>query len=238
MGPDATLFVVDGDEKWRAALERLGSSLALKVQTHDSGNEFLNAYRDDRVGCLVSEFRVWDTSGLQIQHRLKELGSVMPVIFVSAHGSVSLAVRALHAGAIEVIEKPADQTVLAEAIQQGVQLCSYRLSQLAERSQLERQLRLLTRRENEVFEELKASSNPQRVAERLGVSRRTVQLCRQRIAHKLGLCSAEDVNQVCQSERRHDEACRWMSAAPGSGCEASLFGAITESARHGVRSAS
>lgn len=238
MVSDATLFVVDGDEKCRTELEQLGSSLALKVETYDSGAEFLNAYREERAACLVSEFRVWDTSGLQIQHRLREIGSVLPVLFVTAYGSVSLAVRALQAGAIEVIEKPADQTVLAEAIQHGIQLCSSRLSRFAERSQLERRMRLLTRREMEVLEQLKETSDPRRVAEQIGVSLRTVQLCRRRIADKLALSSADDLYHVCQDVKRHDEAYRRMGATLQRGSETSVLGADPIKATHGFRSAS
>jgi FixJ family two-component response regulator len=238
MASDATLFVVDGDPTCRTAYKQLGESLSLKVQAFDSGNEFLNSYREDTPGCLISEFRVWDTSGLQIQHHLQGIGSVLPVIFVSSHGSVSLAVRAIQGGALEVFEKPADHTELAEAIQQGVRLSSHRLAQRKLRSTLEQQLKRLTRREIEVFEKLKETSDLRRIAAQIGVSRRTVQLCRQRIAAKLGLCSVEELFHVCQNEKQHDEACSWKFSAASGSWEEPGHGQRQELASPGFRSAS
>ncbi len=211
-----TLFVVDGDEKRRAEMEELGRSLSLQVEGFDGGQSFLAAYRSGHCGCLISEFRIWDISGLQIQHHLQEIGAWLPVIFVSAYVTVPLALRAIRSGALDVFEKPADETELTEAVQRAVRLCNRRAEQAARRSRLLASIENLTKGEVEVLAALQTGSSPHEMAATLAVSPRTVQLRRKRILQKLGARTLAELLDMCHEIEGAGAGCLW-------GCEERRF---------------
>lgn len=196
MGADNTLFVVDADETCWPAMRHMGQSLGLKVAAYDSGQRFLNEYCADRVGCLVSEFRIWDMSGLRILEQLRELKSPLPMIFVSSHATVPLAVRALRAGALDVFEKPADDTVLAESVLHAIQLSRINLDSASRRREIQQRLQTLTPQEHDVLDGLQASNGVREIADRLHVSQRTVQSCRRRVLGKLGIASSHELTHM------------------------------------------
>ena len=106
MRDKATVFVVDNDAQDRAAVSSVVQQMKLRCLEYDLGQEFLDAYDPSWPGCLVVEVRIPDLGGLQVQRRLAERKATLPVIFLTAHGSASTAVRAMRAGALQFFEKP------------------------------------------------------------------------------------------------------------------------------------
>jgi FixJ family two-component response regulator len=196
MGSDVTLFLVDSDDACWPAMRNFGESLDLNVATYDSGQKFLRELRDDQLGCMVSEFRVWDISGLHILDKLREEESPLPLIFVSAHATIALAVRALRAGATDVFEKPPDEAALAETIQQAVCRCRALLPFSAQRRRFKERLQTLSHEEQDILKGLWEFDDLREIANHLNVSRRTAQLRRQRVLQKLGVESSRELIDV------------------------------------------
>ena len=101
-----TIFVVDDDAAVRDALKLLLRSVGQAVETYSSGQEFIDAYSEDRSGCLVLDIRMPGMSGLELQQKLNERHSILPIIFITGHGDVPMAVEAMQAGAVDFIQKP------------------------------------------------------------------------------------------------------------------------------------
>src|SRR5712672_367453 len=115
-----TVFVVDDDAAVRDALKFLLRSVGHQVETYASALEFLDAYRDDRPGCLVLDIRMPGISGLELQEKLIERRSILPIIFITGHGDVPMAVEAMQAGAMDFTQKPFRDQDLLERINQGL----------------------------------------------------------------------------------------------------------------------
>jgi two-component system, LuxR family, response regulator FixJ len=116
-----TLFVVDDDSKSRKAVAALASSLKIRCETFASAEGFLDRYDLSLTGCALVDFRLGGMDGLQLQERLQAMGSVLPVVLISAYADVSLAVRALKGGAVAFIEKPYKADELTDAIRKALE---------------------------------------------------------------------------------------------------------------------
>ena len=116
-----TVFVVDDDAAVRDSLRMLLKSVGLPVEVFESGQEFLDAERDDRPGCLVLDIRMPGMSGLELQVKLNERHSILPIIFITGHGDVPMAVEAMQAGAVDFIQKPFRDQDLLDRINQALE---------------------------------------------------------------------------------------------------------------------
>jgi len=179
------VYVVDNDAASRELVARLARSMDLACQQFDSGLKFLEGYDAVGAGCLVTACRVADISGLQIQRRLLDTESSLPVIFVTAHASVNLAVRAMRAGAIDVLEKPCNEQELWEDIQHAIRLSEFREQQRVVRDEWMARLETLTPEERETLDLLLQGAGNRKIASNLGVTLRTVEARRQRVMEKL-----------------------------------------------------
>ena len=119
---EPTVFIVDDDDGVRDALRILLESMDIKVASFDSVQAFLDAYTPEQPGCLVLDVRLPRMSGLELQEYLAKQGSHIPIIFISGHGNVSMAVRTMKAGAVDFLEKPFDDQMLLDSIQRAVEL--------------------------------------------------------------------------------------------------------------------
>ncbi len=183
--PEQTVFIVDDDEAVRDSLEILCRSVGLKAETFASATAYLEAHDPDRAGCLVLDIRMPGMSGLQLQKRLEELGSPPPIIFITGHGDVPMAVGAIQRGAVDFIQKPFRDQDLLDRIQQALELDVERRRELHKRRELERRLERLTAREREVLD-LVVAGNPNKVvAGELGLSQRTVEIHRSHVMEKM-----------------------------------------------------
>ncbi len=182
---EQTVCIVDDDEAVRDSLAILCRSVGLTTQTYASALAYLEAHDPDRTGCLVLDVRMPGMSGLQLQKRLEELGSPPPIIFITGHGDVPMAVGAIQRGAVDFIQKPFRDQDLLDRIQQALELDVERRRELHERRELESRLERLTAREREVLDLVVAGHPNKVVAGKLGLSQRTVEIHRSHVMEKM-----------------------------------------------------
>jgi len=200
-----TVFVVDDDAAVRQSLTLLIRSMALPAEGYDSAQDFLERGDPARPGCLVLDIRMPGMSGLELQDELVRRGFVLPVIFITGHGDVSMAVRAMKHGAVDFIEKPFNDQILLERINQALEIDRQRRRAQAERAEIGRRLETLSPREHEVMERIVAGQANKVIAIELGLSERTVELHRAKVMSKTEARSlAELVSMINRLER--DEA--------------------------------
>ncbi len=191
-----TVFVVDDDPAVGDSIRLLLRSVGLQSEVHLSGDEFLAAYEADRPGCLVLDVRMPGMSGIEVQERLQELGSTLPIIFVTAHGDVPMAVDAMKAGALDFVEKPFRDQELLDKIRQALDHDARIRDERSAVAEIEGRLSRLTPRETEVMELVVAGKSNKRIARELGISRRTVEVHRARVMDKLKVDSVSRLVQL------------------------------------------
>jgi two-component system response regulator FixJ len=180
-----TIFVVDDDSAVRDALKLLLRSVGHAVETYGSAQEFLDAYSEDRPGCLVLDIRMPGMSGLELQQRLNEKHSILPIIFITGHGDVPMAVEAMQAGAVDFIQKPFRDQDLIDRINQALEKDSSNRAALGERNDIRRRLETLTPREREVLDLVVHGKANKVIAGDLKLSQRTVEIHRARVMEKM-----------------------------------------------------
>jgi FixJ family two-component response regulator len=191
-----TVFVVDDSPVIRKSLRTLLATAGLGVETYASSKEFLAAYTPRRAGCLVLDVRLRGESGLDLLDELRGRAPALPIIMLTAHGSVATSVRALKAGAIDFLEKPAHPDTLVTCIREALEVDRRRREAEAERDALERCAARLTRREREVAGLLVAGKRSKDIAAALGVTVRTVEAYRSRMLLKMNVGSATELVSV------------------------------------------
>ena len=180
-----TIFVVDDDAAVRDALKLLLRSVGHAVETFGSAQEFLDAYGEDRAGCLVLDIRMPGMSGLELQQKLNEKHSILPIIFITGHGDVPMAVEALQHGAFDFLQKPFRDQELLDRIQRALQKDRENRSQILQREDIRARLATLTPREREVLD-LMTSGRPNKLmAADLNLSQRTIEIHRARVMEKM-----------------------------------------------------
>jgi two-component system response regulator FixJ len=188
-----TVFVVDDAPAVRRSLRALLAAAGLGVETYASSKDFLAAYDPRRAGCLVLDLRLRAESGLDLLDQLRGRAPALPIIVLTAHGSVATSVRALKAGAIDFLEKPARPATLLARIREALEVDRRRRDAEAEREALERCAARLTRREREVAGLLVAGKRSKEIAAALGVSVRTIEGYRSRMLEKMRVSSATEL---------------------------------------------
>jgi RNA polymerase sigma factor (sigma-70 family) len=179
------VFVVDGDASVRHTLSRLISSIGLPVRVFASAKDFLRLRRPNVASCLILEIRLPDISGLKLQSRLADTNIQIPIVFITAHGDVSMCVRAMKAGAVDFLTKPyRDQDVL-DAIHTGLDRDRARREQQAKVAALRHRFESLTRRESHVVKMVVSGMPNKGIAAQFGVSENTVKVQRSRAMKKL-----------------------------------------------------
>jgi two-component system response regulator FixJ len=194
-----TVFVIDPDGPTRAAVRELASTMDLQCQEYVSGQEFLEVFDPSRAGCAVLEVKVPGITGLQIQEALVRRGATLPVVFLSARPSVSIAVHAMRAGALHFFEKPFREHDLWIAIQEAVQLDEQRRAARLRAGELEERLGTLTEKEYAVLEMIAQGKNKRAIATELGVSVRTIEHHRTQLMRKLKTNSLAGLLHVAMS---------------------------------------
>jgi two-component system response regulator FixJ len=180
-----TVFVVDDDEPVRDSLRMLMRSVGLNAETFSGAAEFLAAYDPDHPGCLVLDIRMPGMSGMELQDKLNEIHAILPIIFITGHGDVPMAVKAIQYGAADFIQKPFRDQDLLDRINKAIEQDASNRAQLLETRDIEERLSNLTPREKEVLE-LIVDGRPNKViAADLEVSQRTVEIHRARVMDKM-----------------------------------------------------
>jgi two-component system response regulator FixJ len=199
--PDPTVYVIDDDDAARESLEFLLRSANFKVTAYDSGTAFLRSLPQSALGCIITDVRMPDLSGIELLKRLKELNVKMPVIVVTGHGDVPIAVEAMKLGAADFFEKPYDGDRIVAAVHAIFADSRKDADREAERKELHDRLGTLTPREHDVLKGLVAGNPNKIIAYDLGISPRTVEIYRANVMTKMKSGSlSELVRMALQAE--------------------------------------
>lgn len=195
---NATVFIIDDDADFRESVQWLLESTRHTIKSYASAQEFLDTY-DQRPGCLLLDVRMPEINGLALQQIMQERDIRLPVIILTGHGDVPMAVSAMKNGALDFLEKPFDDDVLLKLVDKGMQEAEQRFSEQSQELELREFYDTLSRREREVMELVVAGNSNREIAETLGISPKTVEVHRSRVMSKM---RAENLAQLVQMNNR------------------------------------
>ncbi|MBX3686564.1 MAG: response regulator transcription factor [Rhodocyclaceae bacterium] len=193
--PEQRIYIVDDDEALRDSLAWLLDSAGYLTQSFDSAEAFLAGYNDGLTGCVLLDVRMPGMSGLELFDRLCELHATLPVIFITGHGDVPMAVAALKRGAADFIEKPFNDEDMLTLIRQCLAVERDERDRRRQDAEVARRLDQLTQREREVLELIIAGKLNKQIADTLGISIKTVEVHRARVMEKMGANSLAELVQ-------------------------------------------
>ena len=191
--PEQIIYLVDDDEALRDSLAWLLESQGFKVAAFASAEDFLKAWRPEFNGCLLLDVRMPGMSGLELHERLRAQYSTLPIIFITGHGDVPMAVAALKKGAVDFIEKPFNDTELLRLVSQCLVTEQEHRARRRQDAEVSRRLDQLTQREREVLDLIIAGKLNKQIADVLGISIKTVEVHRARVMEKMGVQSVADL---------------------------------------------
>jgi two-component system, LuxR family, response regulator FixJ len=196
-----SVFIVDDDEAVRNSLQLLVKSIGLNGTSMGSAREFLGGYDPRQPGCLILDVRMPGMSGLELQQQLNLRGAVIPVIFITGHGDIPMAVEAMQHGAFDFLQKPFRDQDLIDRVQRALEADRKNRIELGERTRIRERRNSLTPREREVLTLVSSGKANKITAAELGLSQRTVEIHRARVMEKMGASSlAQLVRMVLDLE--------------------------------------
>lgn len=185
MNDHQTVFIVDDDEGVRDGLSLLLATVGVSCELYESAQQFLDTYDGDKRGCLVLDIRMPRMTGLDLQKKLLEIGSTLPIIFITGHGDIPMAVEAMRRGALDFIRKPFREHDLLERINEALNIDENAHRKAMDRQQLAEKLAALSEREKQVFDRVADGQMNKVIAADLGISERTVEVHRGQVMKKL-----------------------------------------------------
>ena len=186
MNDSQTVFIVDDDEGVRDGLSLLLATIGQSCELFESGQDFLDEYDESARGCLVLDIRMPRMTGLDLQKKLQEMGSRLPIIFITGHGDIPMAVEAMRRGALDFIRKPFREHDLLDRINEALNIDEDAYRKARGRKALAEKLSTLSQREMEVFDRVADGQMNKVIAADLGISERTVEVHRGQVMKKLG----------------------------------------------------
>ena len=193
MGTDAVVHVIDYDEAVRESLTFLLKAAGLAVQTYENATAFLHDAPKTKSGCVITDVRMPDISGIDLLHRLNELEVHLPVIVITGHGDVPLAVEAMKSGALDFLEKPFNDDALLTAVNAAMRHHGADAKREADRAEIIDKLATLSNRERQVLEGLVSGHPNKTIAFDHGISPRTVEIYRANLMSKMQAGSLSDL---------------------------------------------
>jgi two-component system, LuxR family, response regulator FixJ len=193
MNKNPVVMVVDDDSGVRNAMRALLKSVGLNATLFASAQEFLTGYDPQQPGCLLLDIRMPGMSGMELQQELNLRGAVIPVIFMSGHADIPMAVEAMQHGAFDFLQKPFRDQDLLDRIQRAITKDGERRVALGERTRIKAHLESLTDREREVLDLLTQGKQNKMIAQDLGVSPRTIEIHRARVMEKMDAQSVAEL---------------------------------------------
>lgn len=194
MSTEAVVYVVDDDQAMVESLSWIIESVGLKVKTYTRAQDFLNEYDPQQHGCLLLDVRMPGMSGPELQAKLNALTSnPLPIIFISGHGDVPLAVRVMKAGAIDFLTKPFNDQVLLESINKALSVDETNREKQEENAQAEAKFALLSPREVQVLQGIVAGKQNKVISAELNISLKTVEAHRASVMKKMGVKSVSQL---------------------------------------------
>ncbi len=205
MTNEETVFVVDDDQAMRNSLKWLIESVGMKVETYPSADEFIKDYYPGRSGCLLLDVRMPGMSGLDLQEYFVRESLHVPIIIITGHGDVPMAVRAMKAGAVDFIEKPFNDEMLLDSIRNALARDSEDRARQAQRAEVAARLAQLTPREYQVMGMVADGKANKEIAQQLGVSAKTVEAHRARVMEKMQAKSLAQLVRMVMSANVYGE---------------------------------
>jgi len=194
------IYIIDDDEAVRDSMGMLLESADLAYRCYADADSFFAEHDGSQRGCLVLDIRMPGMTGLELQHKLVEIGSSLPVIFITGHGDVPMAVEAMRQGALDFLRKPVNEADFLERVSYALDLESGNWHQKVDREQTRLRIESLTEREQEVFRLVAEGMANKAIAAELGISERTVEVHRSQVMKKL------DARTLAQLVRIHLQA--------------------------------
>lgn len=179
------VYIVEDDEAVRESLQLMLESVGYKTRAYNNANAFLDEHHSDLAGCLVLDIRMPGMNGMELQRKLNERNSMLPVIFVTGHGDVPMAVEAMQQGALDFVQKPYREQELLEKIERAFEIDKANRASLQERQSIATNLQSLTPRELDVLRLMVEGKANKVIAIDLDISQRTVEIHRARVMEKL-----------------------------------------------------
>ena len=196
-----TVFVVDDDATLRDMIRMMAESDGYEVRDFIDATSFLDAFDAEQPGCLVLDIRMPGMSGLALQDELIKRKALIPIIFITGHGDVEMAVECIQKGALDFLEKPFREAKLLEKIEQAILSDQQSREELAEKSLVQQRLDSLTAREKEIMHLVAQGCANKVIAIDLGIAQGTVEIHRSRVMHKLGRKKCGSVNALVYSSQ-------------------------------------
>lgn len=194
MAVDKTVVdIIDDDEAVRDSLAFLLGTSGFEVMTHASPGEFMASFDPERCGCIVTDVRMPEMTGIDLLKYLKDNDNRIPVIVITGHGDIPLAVEAMKLGALDFIEKPFGEDEIIKAVTAGISLSRKQSDSDRERHEISERLAELSRREREVLDGLVVGKPNKIIADDLGISPRTVEIYRANVMHKMRAASLSEL---------------------------------------------
>jgi FixJ family two-component response regulator len=197
----AIIHIVDDDASMRASIAQLLDLAGFSTRQYESTGEFLLNPPKDEPGCVLLDVRLPGPSGLELQAGMQRLGIPLPVIFLTGHADVATTVRAMKAGAVDFLEKPATSEVLLDAIRRALDRDTSQRQVRSEGRLQNSRLSVLTAREREVFDRIVLGKPNKRIAQELAIGLRTVKAYRAQLMLKLGVGSAAELGRIAGTVR-------------------------------------
>ena len=182
---DSIVYIVDDDQAIRHAMGLLLKSVGLQHEVFTSADEFLETHSGNNNGCLVLDIRMPGLSGLELQQKLIEMDSSLPIIFISGHGDIPMAVEAMQKGAFDFIQKPFRDQELLDRISEALNTARMREAEREQKLDVQDRIDTLTKREHEVLDLVVTGKPNKIIAHELGVSQRTIEIHRARVMEKM-----------------------------------------------------
>ena len=196
MDENDTVFLIDDDPGIRDSLSLLLSLKGVRTQPFANAESFIETYRPEWTGCVLTDLRMPGMTGLELQSMLRERGVQVPVVVLTAHGDVATARTALKNGAFDFLEKPVDDTMLLDVLRNALRADRERRLAATTRSASDQRLERLTEREREILALIAAGHQNRDIAAQLGISPRTVEVHKARIMEKLECRSLAELIRV------------------------------------------
>ena len=193
MTDKALVHVIDDDEAVRQSLAFLLTTAGFDVQTYESAPRFLEEAAKIKEGCVITDVRMPGMTGIELLRRIRELKLPLPVIVITGHGDVPLAVEAMKMGAIDFLEKPFEEELLLTSVRSALNALEKDHKRELERAEIERRLAALSHRERDVLEGLVAGQANKQIAFQLGISPRTIEIYRANLMTKMQATSLSEL---------------------------------------------
>ncbi len=182
---DFCIYIIDDDKGMRGSLTWLVKSVGYEASAFENAESFIDNIPDNKLGCIIADIRMPGISGLELYKKLQKMQFQLPVIIITGHGDISIAVKALKDGVFDFVEKPFDDEVILESIRQAVQYCEYQQEQHSIHNMLSERFDTLTSREKEVMEKIVLGMSNKQIAAALNISIKTVEVHRSRVMDKM-----------------------------------------------------